>query len=87
MDFGLDIPVHFPRCCKKGCNSESYTTQANANLRLGPLVPPMARVLLGRTRNYEKKIIFLSLHIYIGLKGNFSCPGRVNLRARGVHLN
>ena len=85
MDFGLDIPVHFPRCCKKGYNSESESYTTNANL--GPLVPPMARVLLGRTRNYEKKIIFLSLHIYIGLKGNFSCPGRVNLRARGVHLN
>ena len=69
MDFGLDIPVHFPRCCKKGCNSESYTTQANANLRLGPLVPPMARVLLGRTRNYEKKIISYRSISILGSKG------------------
>ena len=69
MDFGLDIPVHFPRCCKKGCNSESYTTQANANLRLGPLVPPMARVLLGRTRNYEKKIISYRFISILGSKG------------------
>ena len=71
MDFCLDIPVtvHFPRCCKKGCNSESYTTQANANLRLGPLVPPMARVLLGRTRNYEKKIISYRSISILGSKG------------------
>ena len=69
MDFGLDIPVHFPRCCKKGCNSESYTTQANANLGLGPLVPPMARVLLGRTRNYEKKIISYRSISILGSKG------------------
>ena len=67
MDFGLDIPVHFkfPRCCKKGYNSESYTTNAN----LGPLVPPMARVLLGRTRNYEKKIISYRSISILGSKG------------------
>ena len=47
----------------------TVTTQANANLRLGPLVPPMARVLLGRTRNYEKKIISYRSISILGSKG------------------